>query len=362
MPLRPDLYQRLNSRLGPVVIASEGVAMRSHPVETGRGRFDLNVEEPGEYYRIRCPFCGDNRHRLWINHRWALYVPILRSDNLFLAHCYNEHCLSVSGRALKLRDLVYNDVARGRHPDPVLPGRQIDPSSRQAVPAGSCINLAHLPFDHPLLAYIRRRGLDPIHLGKEYSVGLVKLADPSFMASQDRLYIPIVCNGEFVGWQARWPSDPVPSGALKYYSMTGMKRNQMLYNYDRARQYPFVVICEGPSDVWSFGPEAVALLGKSMSPQQAEMVSAGVSGNSSGPQGLANWKTAVILLDDDVFAPGTTGVCAVDKVRERLAQVRNLNSVVVRLLAGTDPGDYDSDYLRAYVAARSEEQGVKLPI
>ena len=361
MPLRPDLYQRLDSHLGPVLIANEGVALRGHTEKVG-GTYQLQVDVKGEEYRIRCPFCKESRYRLYINHLWGKYVPELKSDNLHLAHCFNEDCLSDWGRVLKLRDWVYNDVIRGRFPDPVRQGLQVAPVSQQAVPPGVCINMAHLPGGHPMHTYIRQRGQDPIYLGKEFSVGLVHLADPQFMMAQDRLYIPIMCNGEFVGWQARWPSDPVPHGVPKYYSMPGMRTGQCLYNYDQARRFPFVVICEGPTDVWSFGPEAVALFGKNMSQQQAEMISAGVSRNSSGPQGLANWKTAVLLLDVDAFVSGAKGVSAVDKVTKRLSQIRNLKCVVVRLRHHNDPGSFDTEYLRAFVAARCEEQGVKLPI
>jgi hypothetical protein len=351
MPLRPDLYQRLNGRsLGPVIIAAEGVAMRVRVIEEGRGQFRLHLDEAGEYYRIRCPFCKESKYRLWINHRWGLFVPKLRSDNLHLAHCFNEDCLSVPGHALKLRDWVYNDVVRGHHHDPLLPGRITEATSRDAEPPGFCVNLAKLPFEHPVVSYIRRRGQDPIQLGRDYSVGYVELADTRFMAAQGRLYIPIHKNDAFMGWQTRWPHMHVPEGVPKYYSLPGMKKNELLYNYDRARQHEFVVICEGPSDVWSFGPEAVALFGKSMSARQVEMIREG------------GWSAAVIMLDEDALHKKVGSFSAVEKVQAALTQIHGLAVAVVRLPPGKDPGDYDSEYLRAFVAARTGEHGLKLPI
>ena len=90
-PLQPELYRRLESRLGPVIIANEGeelVGWAATDPCTGRPR--LEVIMPGEYYRVSCPFCTDTRHRLYVNHRWGLWVPELRTDNLWLAHCFNE--------------------------------------------------------------------------------------------------------------------------------------------------------------------------------------------------------------------------------------------------------------------------------
>ena len=44
----------------------------------------------------------------------------------------------------------------------------------------------------------------------------------------------------------------------------------VLFNYDRAKPEPHVVICEGPIDAMKVGPHAVALLGKKASPAKIE--------------------------------------------------------------------------------------------
>ena len=41
-------------------------------MDRGRGKPEFQASNPGEYYRIACPFCLDTRHRLWINHRWGV--------------------------------------------------------------------------------------------------------------------------------------------------------------------------------------------------------------------------------------------------------------------------------------------------
>src|SRR5205085_9645610 len=100
------------------------------------GRYRLQVDWPGEYYAVSCPYCSDTRQRLWINHRWGKYVPELKLDNLFLAICFNEDCLKRSGRALHLPARVFDDFVRGGRPDPVLPGRPPDPAARTPEPPG----------------------------------------------------------------------------------------------------------------------------------------------------------------------------------------------------------------------------------
>lgn len=360
-PLRPELYHRLQHHFGSVLVASEGMAMRSHVEEISRGKHRRCVDDPGEYYRVCCPYCLDRRHRLWINHRWGYFDRAANSDNLFLAHCYNEHCLKVPGRVSQLWGKLFFNFIRGRDLDVLHPGRPSDPETWNASPPGTCYRLDDLPFNHAAHEYVRSRGLDPFTLGKEWSVGYVDIAYAGRFTAQDRLYIPIMFRGELAGWQARILDDQLPAGVPKYYSMPGMKKSQLLYNYDQARHHPFVVICEGPSDVWSFGPEAVALLGKSMSPGQASLISEGTPClvHSTFPR---LWNTAIVLLDEDAHHPDKSGTIAVDKVMDQLNQINGLHHrIAVRLPAGKDPGDFDRDYLRAFVQARAKEQGVALP-
>src|SRR5262249_25633230 len=215
--------------------------------------------------------CSDRRHRLWINHRWALYVPQLKTDNLWLACCYNENCLQSPGLALKLRDLVFDDFIRGRDADPILPGQRFSSPLRQVRPAGLVYPLSSLQPDHEAVVYLRERGFDTDWLSRELQVGFCVEASPEFPMAGGRIVIPVTFQGRQVGWQARRLGDAADSGGPKYVTMPGMHKAEVLYNYDAARTSPFVVVCEGVSDVWSFGPEAVALFGKHISGQQLKL-------------------------------------------------------------------------------------------
>src|SRR5262249_29188037 len=120
---------------------------------------------------------------------------------------------------------------------------------RKADPPGQVVLLPELPDNHPALAYLRQRGLDPGELSRVWQVCYCTQAMAAFPMAQDRLIIPVFLNGICVGWQARhigdrsWKQERLP----KYITMPAMPRRLVLYNHDLARQQPLVVVCEGPS-------------------------------------------------------------------------------------------------------------------
>jgi hypothetical protein len=257
-PLRPELYHRLVDRFGEVIVANEGeelVGWAGTDPYTDRPRLEVSL--PGEYYRVSCPFCTDTRHRLYVNHLWARYIPEFRSDNLWLAHCFNEDCLARPGRALQLRNLVFDDFVRGRAPDPVRRGRRpaVMPWRGVRPPGALIYALHHLEADHPANVYLRGRGYDPIWLGRNLRVGFCQHPYPEFPMAKGRIIISVYQGGAYAGWQARYVGVPPDKHVPKYYTMPGLRVGQILYNLDVARQSPFFgVVCEGPTDVWSFGP------------------------------------------------------------------------------------------------------------
>jgi DNA primase len=173
-------------------------------------------------------------------------------------------------------------------------------------------------------------------------VGFCPISYPEYPTAQGRIIIPVYQGGAYVGWQARYPheGDP-PGGSPKYYTVPGMRKSLVLYNYDLARAHPYVVICEGCCDVWSFGPEAVALFGHSLSAAQARLI------GSAWGRG-----TVIILLDGD--APGP----AQEAYNALAGLVRQ--TVVVALPADRDPGGLPRQELRQLVFAEALRQGADL--
>ena len=344
-PLRPELYKRLKGRLGDVETANEGEEFRGSVTwNPARKCFDMQVIWPGEYYRVNCAFCNDTRKRLWINHRWALYVKELGSDNLWLAICFNENCLSVPGRARQLRDLVFDDFLRGHQLDLVRPGRAAPRERvREARWPGVTYPLHQLPADHPACLYLRGRGFDPAWLGEKLQVAYCSHSEDWCRQAQGRIIIPIFRHGQLVGWQGRLIGQPASREVPKYFSMPGMARRQLLYNLDVARAYPHVVVCEGPTDVWRFGPEAVALLGKQSASLQRDLI-------------RTYWRDGVVVILLDANAKAEARGIA------ETPELRGIDTVVVTLPDGCDPGGVPTLWLRDYVFRQVRAKGIHVGI
>jgi DNA primase len=77
---------------------------------------------------------------------------------------------------------------------------------------------------------------------------------------------------QLVGWQARM-LESNHGAAPKYLTSTGTQKSRLLYNFPNARKASGpAIIVEGVTDVWKIGRSAVALLGKSMSPEQLRWI------------------------------------------------------------------------------------------
>lgn len=329
MPLRPELYRRLQQYFGRVRIANEGEAMQALVQrEALSGKKRLYVQSPGEYYCVACPHCGDTRQRLWINHLWGYRHPETKDRNLWLCHCYNDGCLNSYGRQKVLYDEVFSDFDHESR-DIVLPGTKLPAGPVQAAWPGSMRRINELDHNHPARRYLEEdRHYNVDKLAEVYDVRYCLEPDDKYRSTFKRIIIPITMNGALQGWQARFVGTPPCKETPKYLSMPGMKRNQLLYNFDNARKSNFVVIMEGPTDVWSFGPEAVALFGKSASTAQLDLIA-------------RHWQKVYVCLDGDAANDGQ-GIYDVlgTRVKEKH---------MVALPANLDPGDLPPDELRSRV-------------
>jgi DNA primase len=181
-----------------------------------------------------------------------------------------------------------------------------------------------------------------------YNVSYCEAADPRFRPAQGRVIFPIIYDGVTVGWQGRWPADGLNWGELnipKYYTMPGMRKGQILYNYDNAKDKPFVIVCEGVTDVHAVGDHAVAVLGKAISSTQRQRL-------------LTTWrgKPILLLLDPD----------ARREMEGMLAEMMHIQvsgggaMFPVVLPDGRDPADYDRVTIQAIIQTRAREVGVSL--
>jgi hypothetical protein len=278
-PLNPTLYFALERRFGRVRIANQGIGMSWS--EPQLPTFDFSGKSPrprrtvylrGETYYVNCCFCNDTRGRLSFNHRWGVYDPGTRSDNLWLCWCFNEECTRNFQVCLQLKDLLL-DVAR-------VTGEMLRRPTRIARPGEVRSPGVMMPVDqlakqlphHPAAVYLFRRGFDLQELASRYLVCY------SFTGEYEdvigRIVFPIRENGKMVGWQARRVGDVEEDRldgtvAPKYFTCPGFQKSRYLYGAEHAVESPVIAVVEGATDCWAAGPGAIALLGKTVSADQA---------------------------------------------------------------------------------------------
>lgn len=341
MPLRPELYGRLKKKFRHVEIANAGQEMLRH-YEDG----ELKITKHGEEYRVNCPHCNDTRKRLWINHRWGMVDEVLGIRLLWLAHCFNENCFkSYPERRLALYNEVFDPMIDSPVAiDEVLSGDNEYEVSQPAFLPGEIIPIDQLPRDHSATLYLLQRGFDLKQLSDYFKIGYCQNALPSVQMANGRIFIPVYRDGEFVGWQGRIVGEPSNKFVPKYYSMPGWKKGLFVYNHDLAKRFNHVVICEGPSDVWRYGPEAVCLFGKLPTISQAAILA-------------SDWEVHILMLDSDV--PDKELETAQNRL-DQPQRMKPIKRIVVRLPSGQDPGSMNPTYMRALVTTAAAREGLTL--
>lgn len=270
------LYMTLNRRFGEVRIANEDESMSArygYDAITGRPKFSIG--HMGESYRVCCPFCGDQRFRLWINHRWATREPGTMNRYMSLAKCFNEDCIAKRGWR-QLENYIFNrsDVCI----DLDVPIRRGISKLEEVSMPGEVRLLSDLPASHHAVKYLCQRGYDIQELSSIFKICYCSdTSNKEYNLASNRIIIPVYMKSVLVGWQARYIGDrdwhDKEFRVLKYFSIPHFRKSLVLYNYDEAiKDDGFVVVCEGPSDSWRIGPSSVALFGKSISVEQVSLI------------------------------------------------------------------------------------------
>lgn len=326
--LNPDLYHRLQSVYGDVLISNQddpGEMIRDpgfvDPI-TGKYKQGRIVHAGGEEYRVCCPFCGDDHYHLYINYRYGTQDE--EGNPICLANCFHD-CLEEEVNRKKLYyDICVNPSGRRMPIRSVTTLKRKTSSVKQAVrPVNQVVPLSALPEDHIAVQYLKNRGFAREYLAN-YHLGYC--ADQNDWMAYDRLIIPIISRGKCVGWQARAirDSDKGP----KYYTSPNVTLGNYLYNFDVARQCPYVVLTEGVADSWRVGPAGVCLFGKALSSGQQKLL-------------LNNWigKPVCVMLDRDAEKES-------QKITKRLSEVHRGPVIFIPVPEGyKDPGDVPHDVL-----------------
>ena len=344
--LCPGLYARLVDLFGSVTVANEGASMTTNVVyDYTKERYQNAPIYSGEYYRVNCPFCGDTKKRLWINHMYGQTDPGNGRPMWWLATCYNESCLRDFENGKRLREAIFgfeNHNTRDREHFEVLQGEVFDGTLGPVEWPGEVLPLADLPDNHPAVEWLAFEKRYTREMMRRYQLQYCIGAKAQYGTAQNRIVFPVIMENQLVGWQCRYVGTTNWKLTPKYYTLPGMKKRFILYNFDLARQMPCVVVCEGPTSANAVGDHAVALFGKEMSPQQMNLL-------------VTHWprKPIIMLLDPDAKEQ-MRGI-----TRDLIAS--GTNPVVnVNLPEGTDPNDLDRHTVWNFIYHAANAVGITL--
>ena len=361
--LNSTLYRLLEDRVGPVQVRqpgepAAGVAARYDP---SRRLHRSSWAAMGEYYAVDCPYCGDNRKRLYVHHLWCTLDDYSGERLRHLAYCFNEGCLRRNYRDFEATVFEWRNSSGGRYPLMRVRAVEVDdvPAGPVELP-GECVPLAE---SADACRYLRGRSFDPAALAEDWGVVHCRRASEPLRAASGRIMVPYTSGGELVGWQGRHVGerDWREPGPPKYFTMPGFHKGRHLYNFDRAKASRALVLVEGVADAWRVGPEAgVALLGKTVSTAQHDLLRAWRAMHSPRKALL------ILLLDPDAFAHADPDKHA--KLQEKRtmllsALATDLGSrrvVAVDLPPGVDPGRLGTAVLWAEIDRACGVAGVQL--
>lgn len=230
-----------------------------------------------------CYVCGE--HKLSVNAVSGIYK------------CWRGCC---SGTVQKLLGKKL-PMTTAPAPKPVRKAGYIEP--------GSLVPLASVPDDGPAAAYLGARGFDHRALGADFGFcycGAGRQFFKGVFDTTNTIVAPVTVDGKGVGWQARLLYDPDKlddAGCAmlgfkwdakkakyvrppKYFTMPGMDKREVLWNFDNARRSDTVVVTEGVFDAARVGRCGVATFGKAVSDTQVGLLQ-------------QYWRHVVLLLDPD---------------------------------------------------------------
>lgn len=273
----------------------------------------------GEEFVLNCPFCRDQRGRMRVS---ETYRPTDRS-RFHRWYCFNNNC-QTSGVLATRFNLRINSAllaAQGSGSgDLWLPTTTALNFGEAAGPISlppEFASLMTLPIEHHARNYLTSRNFDPEQLARDWHVGYVDVSDSSQPRIVRRLVIPFyqIETSDLVGWQARVIEE---SGQPKYLTATGFRKSSQLYGMPGVTDRSEIVVVEGVTDAWRIGRNAVALLGKSASLTQLNLLMA-----------LASKASALMVaLDRDAE---TEAAQLIERLRGQLS-LRAVSTQVLRCL------------------------------
>ena len=347
------LYRKLMTCFQSVLVAHEGCG--------------------NEEYRVCCPFCGDSRHRLYINCTWGVYDRATNSSHEHLVHCYNEFCVQpnedepVSYRERwENRETLFDTIYRNLGGMAALTAPTVQPPqlTGPAEWPGRVIRLDKLAKtrpNHPAVTYMAGRGFDPVILGREHGfVFCDEVSKPEYRMALGTIVMPVWNGNELYSWISRYVGDDVngvplaKAGVKKYYNMPGRSLAEVGFHLDRALCYSTIVVVEGILDAIRTGPFATCLFTKTVPTALKKRIH----------KGLQEYRDAVIvvMLDPDQSESERKRNVRhhIERVAETFRESGSARVMTVYLPQGHDPGSMTQEEIFREIHRAAREQNVRL--
>lgn len=311
------------------------------------GRFDLAAYLAERAHRrtgvatewiLACPRCGGHEH-LYVNVEkrcghcfrcdWSPGLVELVAELEGLAPADVRQRLGTEGDREARPGL---DDLRARIVGPEEPADS-EPAShelawpREYVPLAEKHDVTFEKLLAPFRAYLARRGIAEVSIAR-HRVGCALLGRYA-----GRVIFPVLRDDRLVALQAR---DITGRSPAKYIGPPGSRLGEHLFNYDDARRFSRIILCEGIISALHAGDDAVASFGKTLKPGQLALL-------------VQAARPVVVLFD----AAKDSGAVAAEAEAIRAASTLHESGVpafIARLPRG-DPADTPPDVVRAVVEA-----------
>jgi len=326
-----------------------------------------------EEYRVCCPFCGDSRHRLYINCAWGVYDRATNSSHEHLVHCYNEYCVQPNedepasyrerlANRESLFDEIYGNLSgMAALSAPTVHRPQVTGPAEWPGRVIRLDKLAESRPNHPAVKYMAGRGFDPVILGREYGFMFCDaVSKPEYRMALGTIVMPVWNGNELHSWISRYVGDTINgiplsrAGVKKYYNMPGRSPSAVGFNLDRVLCYSTIVIVEGILDAIRTGPFATCLFTKTVPATLKKRIH----------KGLQEYRDAVIvvMLDPDQSeSERKRGVRHhIERVAEVFRESGSARVVTVYLPNGRDPGSMTRREIHRAIRNAAQEQNVQL--
>jgi len=333
--LNHSLWLAFSSRFGSSAdIVNPGQEAKGYyEFDAGRQKKRLRLTLWGESYKADCPFCGDSRGRLSVNHMYGRFDPETQEHNWYMWRRYNEDCQSDWKNRRSLRDKLTTHAVLVAPPKTV---RQVQKASQERTDSSKPVGITEpLSPESAGGKYLTGRGFDVTELVRLWGVCGIAQPNPGARWLADRIAIPVTSSGTVVGWQYRTPYNPAKGGTPKYLSF--FSKSQYVYGLDQAASSDKLVLVEGVTDVWRYGPGAVCGFGKVLSESQIQVLA-------------ENSRDRSIVVVPDTNDPESVHKLTASAVNLRRYKYRGSIGGVC-LPPDTDPGAATTEFLREAVNA-----------